>query len=258
MASYENLSVAYADGIATITFTRERALNALNAATLDDLDAALTEAASAAQAIILTGAGKAFVAGADISTMPSMSPAEARTFSARGSALFARMEALPIPVVAAVNGFALGGGCELALACDYIYASERAKFGQPEVQLGLVAGFGGTQRLARKVPHGVAMELLLSGRMIKADEALRIGLVNRVVAPEALLEETRASVLEILGKGPVAVAETKRLVHAALEHGLREGLDAETAAFGAIFETKDAREGVSAFLEKRAPAFEGS
>ena len=177
MASYENLSVAYADGIATITFTRERALNALNAATLDDLDAALTEAASAAQAIILTGAGKAFVAGADISTMPSMSPAEARTFSARGSALFARMEALPIPW-----SLQSTASRSAAVASSRWPATtstrQRAKFGQPEVQLGLVAGFGGTQ-LARKVPHGVAMELLLSGRMIKADEALRIGLVNR-------------------------------------------------------------------------------
>lgn len=258
MTTYANLVVEKSEGIATLTFTRESAMNALNAATFDDISAALDALDRETRGLILTGAGKAFVAGADIASMPSMSPAEAEAFSARGTSVFSRLEALTIPVIAAVNGFALGGGCELALACDFIYASSKARFGQPEVQLGLVPGFGGTQRLPRKVGHSVAMELLLSGRMIKADEALRIGLVNRVLDPEELLPATRATMLEILSKGPLAVAATKRLVHRALETDLGEGLTEESTSFGAIFETRDAREGVQAFLDKRSPDFTGA
>ena len=255
----ENLSWAVDAEIGTITFTRVAALNALNAATLGDLDSALSAAIDAgARVLVLTGAGKAFVAGADIAAMRTMDAAAAEAFGRRGNELFRRLELLPIPVIAAVNGFALGGGCELAMACDFIYASERAKFGQPEVNLGLIAGFGGTQRLPRLVGYGPAMELLLTGRMIDAAEALRIGLVNRLCAPDALLDEVYATARELLTKGPVAVRETKRLVQQTREASLGSGLAQEIATFGQIFETSDRVEGLSAFLDKRAARFTGA
>lgn len=254
------ITVTRDGAIAILTIDRPDAMNAINGAVLDGLRDALDalEAAGDCRGLIITGAGRAFVAGADIAAMKTMTPDDAAAFSSRGSKLFRRLEGLPFPVVAAVNGFALGGGCELALSCDFIYASEKARFGQPEVQLGLVAGFGGTQRLPRKVPYGVAMELLLSGRMIDAAEALRIGLVNRVCAPDALLDETKAALGEILAKGPVAVRATRTLVQRSLDTSLDVGLTEETAAFGEIFTTSDRTEGVSAFLEKRAPTFTGS
>jgi enoyl-CoA hydratase len=168
-----------------------------------------------------------------------------------------RIELLPLPVIAAVNGFALGGGCELAMACDFIYAAEHAKFGQPEVNLGLIAGFGGTQRLPRKVPAGMAMELLLTGRVIDATEALRIGLVNRVVAADSLIENATATLREILSKGPVAVRKTKTLVQTAPDVTIDAGLANESAVFGDIFGTEDFLEGTGAFLEKRKPSFSG-
>ena len=248
------------EGIATVTINRPKALNALNAATLDDLAATLDaiDARDDVGAIVLTGAGsKAFVAGADISQMVGLSSREAEAFSKKGSDLFARIESSPLPVVAAVNGFALGGGCELMLACDFAIASSNARFGQPEVNLGLIAGFGGTQRLTRKVPYGIAMELLVTGRMIKADEALRIGLVNRVVEPDALMDTVLGVVREILSKGPVAVRLTRDLVRSALDTTLADGLTDETAGFGRVFESEDAREGMTAFLEKRRATFSG-
>jgi enoyl-CoA hydratase len=246
--------------IALLTIDRPDAMNAINGAVLDGLSEALDalEAAGDCRGLILTGSGRAFVAGADIAAMKTMTPDDAAAFSARGSKLFRRLEQLPFVVVAAVNGFALGGGCELALACDFIYASEKARFGQPEVQLGLVAGFGGTQRLPRKVPYGIAMELLITGRMIDANEALRIGLVNRVCPPDGLLDDARAVLNEILAKGPVAVTVTRTLVQRSLDTSLDVGLTEETAAFGDIFGTSDRTEGVAAFLEKRAPEFGGS
>jgi len=261
MTDSANVKLVVDDGVATITIDRPKALNALNTATLDDLAAAIDaiDARGDVRAIIVTGAGpKAFVAGADISQMVDLTPREARAFSAKGSDLFARLEALPVPVIAAVNGFALGGGCELMLACDFAIASSNARFGQPEVNLGLIAGFGGTQRLTRKVPYGIAMELLVTGRMIKADEALRIGLVNRVVEPEALMSTVRGIVDEILSKGPVAVRRTRELVRSALDTTLADGLADETDGFGGVFETADAREGMTAFLEKRAADFTGA
>lgn len=257
--SFENIRYELAGGIATITFDRQAALNALNADTLAELDLAITKAdADGAGAIILTGAGKAFVAGADIAAMTTMDTNDAGRFAAKGNNIFRRLEQLPIPVIAAVNGFALGGGCELAMACDFIYASEKAKFGQPEVGLGLIAGFGGTQRLPLKVGYGVAMELLMSGRVIRADEALRIGLANRVLAPEDLLEAANATAKEIMSKGPVAVQVTKRLVQLAGDVGLDAGLQEEIGAFGAIFATQDSKEGTAAFIEKRKPDFKGA
>ncbi|MFT6395925.1 MAG: enoyl-CoA hydratase [Bradymonadia bacterium] len=257
--SFENIRYEFADGIATITFDRQAALNALNAATMVELGRAITQAEEEdAGAIILTGAGKAFVAGADIAAMTGMSTRDASRFAALGNNLFRRIEQLPIPVIAAVNGFALGGGCEVAMACDFIYASEKAKFGQPEVGLGLIPGFGGTQRLPLKLGYGMAMELLMSGRVIRADEALRIGLVNRVVAPEELIEATRATAKEIMAKGPVSVQVTKRLVQLAGDVGLDAGLKEEIGAFGAIFATQDSKEGTTAFIEKRKPNFKGA
>ena len=257
--AFENLKYEVDDGVVTITFDRQAALNALNAQTLAELSAAVDLAdADDAGAIVLTGAGKAFVAGADISAMTTMSTKSASRFAALGNNLFRRLERQPIPVIAAVNGFALGGGCELALACDFIYASDRAKFGQPEVGLGLIAGFGGTQRLPLKVGYGPAMELLLSGRMIDAAEALRLGLVNRVLPGDELLGAAQATAREIMSKGPVAVQVTKRLVQLAGDVGLDAGLREEIGAFGAIFATADSKEGTTAFIEKRKPSFRGA
>ena len=258
--TFENVQLAIDGHAATITLSRPSALNALNAELLADLGAAIgvVESSSAVRGLVITGEGpKAFAAGADISRMPEMSEEEARRFSAEGSALFRRLEQLRVPVIAAVNGFALGGGCELALACDFIYASRSARFGQPEVNLGLIAGFGGTQRLTRRVGVAMAIELLTTGRMIDAEEALRIGLANRVVDAEALLGAARATVDEIATRAPLAVAASKRLAYRALDVPLDEGLAEETAAFAAGFGSADAREGVAAFLGKRKPDFRG-
>lgn len=259
MSAFENIRLVIDGPIATITIARPKALNALNDATITELAQAIAsiEANSAVRGILLTGEGKAFVAGADISTMPSMTREQAVAFSEKGSKLFRAIELLPIPVVAAVNGFALGGGCELMLACDFAIASTAAKFGQPEVNLGIIAGFGGTQRLARKVPYGIAMELLLNAQMIDATEAHRIGLVNRVVEPESLIEEATKALQKILAVGPVAVANTKKAIQRGLDTDLDSGLAEESRLFGECFDTQDAREGVTAFLEKRKPAFTG-
>ena len=258
--SFENITLEISDAVATITINRPKALNALNAATLTELDQAVAqvEGDKGIRGLIITGSGtKAFVAGADIAAMKDMKPKDAGDFSRLGSDLFRRIERLAIPVIAAVNGFALGGGCELALSCDFIYAADNARFGQPEVNLGLIPGFGGTQRLMRKVSYGIGMELLLNGDMIKADEALRIGLVNKVVPGEELLDTTRKALGKILSRGPFAVATTKRVAAQGLEVSLDEGLAQETEAFAAIFNTHDAKEGMTAFIEKRAAEFTG-
>lgn len=259
MSAYENIRLEIAGPVATITIARPKALNALNDATINDLAHAVDtiRANADVRGLIITGEGKAFVAGADISTMPSMSPEQAQHFSEKGSQLFRAIEQLPIPVIAAVNGFALGGGCELMLACDFAIASTFAKFGQPEVNLGIIAGFGGTQRLARKVPYGIAMELLMNAEIIGADEAHRIGLVNRVVEADALLDEANNAMASILKRGPLAVRNTKFAVQRGLDRNLDDGLAEESRLFGECFATEDAREGVSAFLEKRAASFKG-
>ncbi|HWR41370.1 MAG TPA: enoyl-CoA hydratase-related protein [Patescibacteria group bacterium] len=260
MATYDNLLVEIGEGICQITLNRPKALNALNAATLKDLDAALDQIVGdpAVGVVIVTGAGdKAFVAGADISEMQPMSSLEGREWGRWGQAVFAKVESLPQPVIAAVNGFALGGGCELAMACDIRLASEKAKFGQPEVQLGITAGFCGTQRLSRLIGRGRAKEMLFTGDMIDAAEAYRIGLVNRVTAPEELLTAARTLARKILDKGPVAVRLTKAAVNAGVDLPLKEAAAYEAEVFGLCFSTADQKEGMSAFLEKRTPNFSG-
>lgn len=259
MSSFENLRLEINGAVATITIDRPKALNALDEATIDELAQAVDQISGNGdvRGVIITGAGKAFVAGADISKMPSMSAEDAQRFSVKGSKLFRRIEQLPIPVIAAVNGFALGGGCELMLSCDFAIASNFAKFGQPEVNLGIIAGFGGTQRLTRKVPYGMAMELLMNAEIIGADEALRIGLVNRVVDAADLITEANNALGKILQRGPIAVRNTKLAIQRGLDMTLDEGLAEESRLFGECFNSEDAREGVSAFIEKRKPAFKG-
>ncbi|MEO0323100.1 MAG: enoyl-CoA hydratase-related protein [Myxococcota bacterium] len=254
----EMLRSEVTDGVAVLTIDRPEALNAMNAALLQALDAALaTLETGEVRAAILTGTGKAFVAGADIAAMAEMSVADAQAFSRFGHRVARRLEEAPFPTLAAVNGFALGGGCELALACDFIYASEKAKLGLPEVGLGVVPGWGGTQRLPRRVGVGHARELVFSGRVIDAAEALRIGLVNAVFAPDALLDAAQATAREVAAKGPCAVRAAKRLMLEGPEQSLTEANAAEVRAFGKLFGTADQREGMQAFLGKRAPAFEG-
>jgi enoyl-CoA hydratase len=248
------------DRILTVTINRPEKLNALNAEVLDGLCAAFAAAKENPDvgAVVLTGAGeKAFVAGADISGFPAFTPASAREFARRGQAAFELIENLGKPVVAAVNGFALGGGCELALAATFRYASRNAKLGQPEVNLGLLPGYGGSQRLPRLVGRGRALELLLTGDAISADEAFRIGLVNRVVEPGELLPACRETLKKILAKAPLAVRYVLDAVNAGLDMPLAAALDHEATLFGLAASTEDMKEGVSAFLEKRPATFTG-
>lgn len=258
---YSNITLTTPEpGIHLLTINRPKSLNALNADTLDEIAAAVAQvgADSGARALLVTGAGeKAFVAGADISQMQNFDSAQAQAFSERGNRTFRAFEMLPVPAVALVNGYALGGGCELAMACDWIVASERAMFGQPEVNLGVVAGFGGTQRLTRLVGRAMAMDLLVTGRMVKADEALRIGLVNQVVAPDQLLEKGIEIARLIASKGPVAVRLTKQIVQRGQDLDLANACQQEAYAFGLCCATEDQKEGMKAFLEKRPAKFVG-
>lgn len=257
--TYDTLLVAIADGIGTITVNRPDKLNALNAATIEELDRAIGALAddAAVRGIILTGAGRAFVAGADIGELAALDASGARALSLRGQAVFARFEASPKPVIAAVNGFALGGGCELAMACHVRLASEAARFGQPEVKLGLIPGYGGTQRLPRLVGPGMAAQLLLTGEIIDAAEAARIGLVNRVVAADALLATAEALVRQMVANAPLALAQILDGLRHTADAPAGDDFAAEAAAFGRLAGTADAREGTAAFLEKRAPRFTG-
>jgi len=241
--------------VVTLTIDREKALNALDTTVLTDLGAAVEAvAASTARAVVVTGAGeKAFVAGADIAAMATASRAEALRFSELGNRVFRALEKLPVPTIAAVNGFALGGGCELALACDMRIASTKAVFGQPEVGLGITAGFGGTQRLARTVGVGLAKELLYTGRRIDAARALAIGLVNAVVEPEALLGEAGDLAREIARQAPIAVRATKRALTTGLALDLDSAIAVEELAFASCFETDDQRAAMAAFVERRKP-----
>lgn len=254
-----NLLVETRGPVAVVTFNRPTAMNALNPPTLQELGEVLStlEADESVRVVVLTGAGKAFVAGADISAMQGLAPEAAAAFSRLGTEVFRRLERSRLVTIGAVNGFALGGGCELAMACDFLYASTRAKFGQPEVKLGLIAGFGGTQRLTHRVGPAMALELLATGRMIDAAEALRIGLVNRVVEGDVLLETVMATAEEICAQAPLAVAASKRLVQAALDLEVDAGLQAESDAFGGLFGSADSAAGIDAFLGKRAPTFTG-
>jgi len=258
--SASSLLIDSAEGIATVTVNRPEKLNALNSAVIAELTTVFERFRddAALRAVILTGAGeKAFIAGADIAELARLGPAEARENARKGQALTALMEGLGKPVLAAINGFALGGGCELALACAVRVAAEGARLGQPEVKLGLICGYGGTQRLARLVGRGKALELLLTGETVDAAEALRIGLVNKVVPRAALLDETRALARRMLAGGPVALKYTLRAVYAGLDVSLEESLNLEAELFGRCFETQDMKEGTSAFLEKRPPNFTG-
>jgi enoyl-CoA hydratase len=262
-ASFDNLlyDLDAATGILTITVNRPTKLNALNAATIGELGEAIERARadSAVRGILLTGSGeKAFVAGADIAELAALSGPGAQDASARGQAVFRRYETSPKPVVAAVNGFALGGGCELAMACHLRVASENARFGQPEVNLGLLPGYGGTQRLVQLVGKGKALELLLTADQVKADEALRLGLVNHVVPQAELLNFCKSLLLKILSKAPVAVGLTIACVNIYFDEGGEAGYTAEAAAFGQAFGTADFKEGTAAFLEKRPASFQGN
>lgn len=257
--SEELVLLDHADHVSTLTINRPDALNALNRSVLEALDLAIAAArVHAPRVLIVTGAGdKAFVAGADIAAMSKMAAAEGGEFARLGQRVFAMLEALPFPVIAAVNGFALGGGTELALACDFIYASDKAKFGQPEVKLGVIPGFGGTQRLARRVGLGVARELIYTGRMIGPEEALRIGLANAVVPRRELLDRVREVAAEIAAVGPGAVERAKAVMNAGAHLSLHEGIELEAEAFGASFGPEQ-QEGMGAFLEKRTPKFSAS
>jgi enoyl-CoA hydratase len=245
--------------VALLTLAREDALNALDRGLLHALEARLDELAQdeSVRAVVLTGAGRAFAAGADIAQMRGMTPAEAEAFSRLGHRVFGRLESLPVPTIAAVNGYALGGGCELACACDWIYASAKARFGQPEVNLGILPGFGGTSRLARRVGLARAKEMVLTGAPIQAEEALRIGLVNRVFAPEELVAGALAAGDTIAQKGPLAVAAAKRVLQEGQDVDPRVAHALEQHAFGLVFSTEDRAEGMAAFLEKRDPVFKG-
>jgi enoyl-CoA hydratase len=259
MADRSFVRLEHEGAVSTLTVDRPDRLNALDPEVLGEIRGALEEVAGHAgtRCLIVTGAGKAFVAGADIAAMRGMSPEEAREFSRAGHRTFDMIEALAFPSIAAVNGFALGGGCELALACDFAYASEKAKLGQPEVKLGVIPGFGGTQRLARRVGAARARELIYTGGMIGAEEALRIGLVNAVFAPEALMAETRKAAATIASMGPLAVAGAKRVILEGADSPLYEANAREVDAFAHCFDTADQREGMAAFLDKREPRFEG-
>ncbi|HUR62163.1 MAG TPA: enoyl-CoA hydratase-related protein [Candidatus Thermoplasmatota archaeon] len=244
-------------GIATLMVNRPEALNALNVEVLESIHATVQGLAGKAKAIIVTGSGKAFVAGADIAQMQSLSSAEAREFSLAGQDSFQSLAEFHGPVVAAINGYALGGGLELAMACDILIASDKAVVGQPEAKLGVVPGFGGSQRLPRRVGPGVAKWLLMTGESVKADEALRMGIVDQVVPHDTLMTAARGVATRILANGPVAVRECKRLVDEGLDLDLPEALDLEAAAFGKAFATADQKEGMAAFVQKRKAAFQG-
>ena len=247
-----------ADGVATLTLNRPEALNAFNSEQLRLLEQMLAEVATdpAIRAVVLTGAGeRAFAAGADIREMAALSPEGGLAFGRLGHAVTRAVEALPQPVVAAVNGFALGGGCELAIACDIRIASENAVFAQPEVSLGIPPGWGGSQRLPRLVGPGMAAEMILAGRRVAAAEALRIGLVNRVVPLPDLMPAAAELASTIAANGPVAVRAAKRLMALAFDGDPVVGLETECAVFGSVFGTPEQREGMGAFVEKRKPSF---
>lgn len=244
--------------LAIVTINRPKALNALNSETLKDLDIVLEdlENDNNIYSVILTGAGeKAFVAGADISEMKDLSEEEGKNFGLLGNRVFRRLEKLDKPVIAAISGFALGGGCELAMACDIRIASEKAKFAQPETGLGITPGFGGTQRLARLVGEGKAKELIYTCAIIKADEALRIGLVNKVVALENLMDEAKAMANAIMANGPVAVRLCKDAINRGMQVDIDKAIEIEAEDFGKCFATEDQKEGMTAFMEKRAKNF---
>jgi enoyl-CoA hydratase len=257
---YDNVILDIEDSTGIIKINRPKALNALNSATLDDLFAAAKELSAnpAVRVIIVTGQGdKAFVAGADIQEMQRMRPVEGMAFSEKGHRVMSFLEQMDKPVIAAVNGYALGGGFELALACDIVYASEKAKMGFPEVTLGILPGFGGTQRTAKLAGLSRAKELIFTGKVISAQEAYEIGLVNKVLPDGQLMEAVRGLTEKILAAGPIGVGLAKACVNRSSFLDIDSGLDLEAKAFGLCFGTDDQKEGMSAFLEKRKPTYRG-
>ncbi|MGD9311222.1 MAG: enoyl-CoA hydratase-related protein [Desulfosarcina sp.] len=258
--AYENIIVEVAKGVATITFNRPKALNALNGQTLDELGTALDgiEADEEIRVLLLTGAGeKSFVAGADITELATFNTLQGKLFSRKGQSIIGRLQDLAIPVIAAVNGFALGGGSEMALACDFIYASENAMFGLPEITLGIIPGFGGTQRLPRLIGSNRAKELIFTGKMIPAAEAEAIGLVNRVLPQASLMEEAMNTARSIAKKGKVSLRAAKQAVNNGLNVDLATGCQIEVDAFAICMASEDGKEGTRAFIEKRKPTFKG-
>jgi enoyl-CoA hydratase len=257
---YQTILTGISNHIFTITVNRPDKLNALNKEVISELGHAIAEVYTNddIKAAIIMGAGpKAFVAGADISEFLSLNAMDGAALAQRGQDLvFSKIEHCPKPIIAAVNGFALGGGCELAMACHFRLASENAKFGQPEVNLGLIPGYGGTQRLVQLIGKGKAMELMLTGNMISASEALALGLVNHITTPEELLSKTEAIVQTIIAKAPLAISRIIDLVNVA-SYTPQVGLQKEVTAFGELFDTDDVKEGATAFLEKRKPQFSG-
>ncbi|MBU3091285.1 short-chain-enoyl-CoA hydratase [Clostridium sp. CM028] len=254
---YKNIVLQKEDKVAILTISRPKALNALNTETLKELDLAIDEIAEDDKiyAVILTGEGKAFVAGADITEMKDLNVMGGRKFGNLGNKVFRKLETLEKPIIAAVNGFALGGGCELSMACDIRIASSKAKFGQPEVGLGITPGFGGTQRLPRLVGLGMAKELIYTAKIINAEEALRIGLVNKVVDPENLLSEAKALANTIAGQAPIAVSFCKAAINKGIQIDIDSALSYESEIFGECYATEDQKNGMTAFIEKTEKCF---
>ncbi|MCF0144266.1 MAG: enoyl-CoA hydratase/isomerase family protein [Firmicutes bacterium] len=254
---YETIKYEIKEGIGYVTVNRPQAMNALNSQVLNELYKVFVDIAQDdnVRAIILTGEGKAFVAGADIAEMSELSAVEARRFGQMGHQVMNLIENIEKPIIAAVNGFALGGGCELSMACDIRIASEKAKFGQPEVGLGIIPGFGGTKRLSSLVGKGMAKYLIMTAEMIDAQEAHRINLVEKVVAPEELMETCEAVARTIMSKAPIAVAVAKNIINSAYDLDSKTSSQMEINGFGISFDSDDMKEGTKAFLEKRKPVF---
>lgn len=258
--AYENIIFEVSDRIGVITFNRPKALNALNKALLDEFSDALDQIAVSedVRVLVLTGSGdKAFVAGADITELAQLTPLQTKILSERGHAILGKLESLAQPVIAAVNGFALGGGSEIALACDFIYASENATFGLPEINLGLIPGYGGTQRLARLVGKNMAKEMIFTGKMVPAAEAREIGLVNKVCAPETFMDAVMKTATAIAKKGAVPVRAAKQAINDGFNTDLKTGIAIEVNQFAMTMVSPDAKEGLQAFLEKRKADFSG-
>jgi enoyl-CoA hydratase len=256
--NYQFLEIEYPKkGVSIVKINRPKALNALNVELLRELDAMVSELENNSEnrVLILTGEGKAFVAGADIASMKEYDSEKAETFSALGQSVFHKFDQSPLITIAAINGFALGGGMELALSCDIRTGSTKASVGLPEVSLGLIPGFGGTQRLARLVGTGRAMEIILSGDMISSEEAYRIGIINKVFEPENLIESTLKIADSIISRGPIAVREAKRIIKNGFSLSPSEGYKIEKLAFAGLFSGNESKEGMEAFLEKRKPNF---
>ncbi len=258
--NYENIRFELEEGVGVVTIDRPKFLNALNSQTFAELDQVMKQAREndEIRALVITGGGeKAFIAGADIAELQKMTTLQARSFSQKGQNFFSNFEALPKPVIACVNGFALGGGCEFAMSCDFIYASEKAKFGLPEINLGVIPGFGGTQRLTRLIGRARAKELCLTGEMIDAQHAKELGLVAKIFPADQLMQETMKVAKTLATKSQAALWAIKNTIDCGMDVDLGNGCALESQAFGVVFSTQDAKEGVAAFLEKRKPNFRG-